>query len=183
MRYKMLLAAWAALVLAGSASAVPREESTPYLVTTWGATNPGTRLAWNFDQTPTPDPGARVSERLLDFNFPAVRSTRLDREGYGACRYAVEKLRARGDLRSQRVLIAGHCDCSNEHSGDTHDLGLRRARAAADYLVRLGVPRKNIQLASFGHDTCIAEPWEKLRQGWERRVSLWVLEGGGMAAR
>lgn len=48
-----------------------------------------------------------------------------------------------------RVILEGHCD---ERGTDKYNmnLGSRRAKAAHDYLVNLGVPQNQLQVVSFG---------------------------------
>jgi peptidoglycan-associated lipoprotein len=68
----------------------------------------------------------------------------------------------------QSILIEGHCD---ERGTSEYNLGLgdRRARAAKDYLVSLGVPSSRIEMISYGKEKPICtehneECWAKNRR-------------------
>lgn len=55
------------------------------------------------------------------------------------------------DHSKQRVIVEGHCDerGTNEYN---MALGERRAKAARDYLVNLGVSAANLETVSFGEE-------------------------------
>jgi len=66
------------------------------------------------------------------------------------------------------ILIEGHCD---ERGTSEYNLGLgdRRARAAKDYLVSLGVPSSRIEMISYGKERPLCsehneECWAKNRR-------------------
>ncbi len=70
---------------------------------------------------------------------------------------------------SLRVLIEGHCD---ERGTAEYNLGLgdRRARAAKDYLVSLGVVSSRIDIISYGKEKPLCDEhtedcWTKNRRG------------------
>ncbi len=72
------------------------------------------------------------------------------------------------DNPGSRLLIEGHCD---ERGTSEYNLGLgdRRAKAAKDYLVTLGVPADRLQTVSYGEEKPLCtesteECWAKNRR-------------------
>jgi len=74
-----------------------------------------------------------------------------------------------------RVLVEGHCDerGSNEYN---IALGERRARAAIDYLVDLGVPRNRLEAKSWGEEKPLDR--RSTEEAWRlnRRAEFVVLQ-------
>ncbi len=160
----------------GLAVGVPLEKSTPYLATNWGLTSPHSDLAWTYDSDPTPAPSSPPRQRILDFNFPPAHSASMDREARGACRLSVEKMRAIGDINTLPIMVVGFADCYSE-GPNAERLAMRRAEKTRNFLASLGVNRHNIRVASFSNRYCTAQEWEKIKQSYERRAEIWVLEG------
>ena len=75
---------------------------------------------------------------------------------------------------SAKILIEGHCD---ERGTSEYNLALgdRRARAARDYLVALGVPSGRIEMISYGKEKPICT--EKTEECWakNRRAHFVIL--------
>lgn len=73
------------------------------------------------------------------------------------------------------VELEGHCD---ERGTEQYNLALgeRRARAAMDYLVSLGVPSQRLQIVSFGEERpqCSSsneDCWQRNRRAYSKIVS------------
>jgi peptidoglycan-associated lipoprotein len=71
--------------------------------------------------------------------------------------------------RGARVTVEGHCD---ERGTVEYNLALgeRRARAAYDYLVSLGVPADRLKTVSYGKEVPVCQAstedcWQKNRRG------------------
>ena len=75
---------------------------------------------------------------------------------------------------SAKILIEGHCD---ERGTSEYNLALgdRRARAARDYLVALGIPSGRIEMISYGKEKPICT--EKTEECWakNRRAHFVIL--------
>jgi peptidoglycan-associated lipoprotein len=79
-----------------------------------------------------------------------------------------EILRTRSDLR---LMIEGHCD---ERGTDEYNLALgeRRARAAQDYLVRLGVEASRLSIISYGEERPAQVGHDEDSWRWNRRAEF-----------
>ena len=95
--------------------------------------------------------GSDVQDIYFDYDKSDVRSDQQDT----AKKDADVLKQLLGDSAGFTVLIEGHCD---ERGSAEYNLGLgdRRATAAMDYLVQLGVPADRLKHISYGkeHPTC-----------------------------
>jgi len=80
--------------------------------------------------------------------------------------------------KSEDLLIEGHCD---ERGTNEYNLALgdRRAKAAKDYLVALGIPSGRINIISYGEEKPLCT--EKTEECWQknRRAHFVVLKRKG----
>ena len=114
-------------------------------------------------QTATQAPDLQAELQKIYFNFD---SSALSDEARSALSKNAELL---GKNPSAKVSIEGHCD---ERGSDEYNmaLGERRARAAQDYLVNLGVQSERLSTISYGEEKP-ADPghdeaaWSKNRRG------------------
>lgn len=69
------------------------------------------------------------------------------------------------DKRKVKIIIEGHCD---ERGTREYNLGLgeRRANAARDYLISLGIPSKRIEIVSYGKEK--PQCTEKTEECWAK---------------
>jgi peptidoglycan-associated lipoprotein len=111
----------------------------------------------------TPD---EVAKKYLSDVFFAYDSIELDEQSRGALQKNAEFMKKRGSVR---VLIEGHADSrgTNEYN---LALGERRADAARDYLVSLGLPAERVTIVSKGEEQpfCREETetcWQQNRRG------------------
>jgi len=164
----------AGLAAAGTALAAGQAQDLPATdATMWGETSPHTVLEWSYNAAPDPAIQGTPGTFLVGFDFP-LDSTKLSTEARGSMVDDVfHALRRDGRLGSARLVIVGYADHVRERS-DAHALGLRRAEAARDFLVSLGVKKSNIQVTSFGDRFANARPDQTYRQGFERRVGIWL---------
>jgi peptidoglycan-associated lipoprotein len=67
-----------------------------------------------------------------------------------------------------KVIVGGHCD---ERGDDAYNLALgdKRAHAARDYLVRLGIPKERVRMVSFGEEQPIALGHDEIAWSQNRR--------------
>lgn len=74
-----------------------------------------------------------------------------------------------------RVTISGHCD---ERGSDDYNLALseRRAQAAMQYLVALGVPAERLSVIGYGKEKPLAEGHDEASWGLNRRDDFQVEE-------
>jgi len=75
----------------------------------------------------------------------------------------------------ERVKIEGHCDerGTNEYN---LSLGERRAIAASDYLVRLGIEKKRISIISYGEERPLVPEHNESAWAKNRRAEFVVLK-------
>jgi peptidoglycan-associated lipoprotein len=122
-------------------------------------------------QSPTTAPGSALKEIYFDF------------DRYDLSDAARATLRASGvwlkDNPSVRVEIEGHCD--ERGTGEYNlALGAKRAQAAKDYLVSLGVAAGRLSTVSFGEEIPVCREhnescWSKSRR--DRFVALGAMPG------
>lgn len=108
----------------------------------------------------------------------ALRDIHYDFNDYGLRADAREILKANADWLkanpSARVEIEGHCDERGTNEFNLA-LGAKRARAAKDYLVALGVPAGRLPTISYGEELPVCN--EHSEECWQenRRVRFVVL--------
>ena len=84
-----------------------------------------------------------MRDAYFDFNKADIRADARDRSG--------QDRRIPAQLSAERVTIEGHCD---ERGSTEYNLALgdRRASAAKQYLVSLGISADRINTVSFGKE-------------------------------
>lgn len=132
---------------------------------------PGTALEWAYDAAPTPPFQGTPDTRLTSFGFDQG-STQMRPEGVGACREAVKKIQDRPDVK---LLLIGFADGIKEKEG-AEQLGMRRAESVRGFLSTLGIDAGRVQVASYGTRYSTARDFEKIKQGYERKVEIWLLK-------
>jgi len=151
----------------GSTSLVP-DRSTTYTLL---ATGPGGRAEASARVTvnapPPPPPPARMSaeeafaQRVRDAYFDFDKAD-IRPDARATLTQAAEFLREYGNAR---VLIEGHCD---ERGSTEYNLGLgdRRANAARDFLLSLGIGGDRVQMVSYGKERPLCT--ESNEDCWQR---------------
>jgi peptidoglycan-associated lipoprotein len=106
--------------------------------------------------TPPPSaPKATISERLArevqDAYFDYDKSDLRDDARAALTRDADALKAILNDFPSETIIIAGHCD---DRGSAEYNMGLgdRRATAAKEFLVQLGVPTDRLKLVSYGKE-------------------------------
>ena len=147
-------------------------------------------------QTKAPDESRKAQEKITEQEMARVESKELasrfeeisgmfkdiyfDYDKYDVQEEGKQTLKAVADhLRknaAQKILIEGHCD---ERGTSEYNLGLgdKRARAARDFLVSLGVPSARIDTISYGKEKPVCS--EHTEDCWakNRRDHFVVLKG------
>ena len=79
---------------------------------------------------------------------------------------------------SAKILVEGHCD---ERGTNEYNLALgdRRAKAARDYLIALGIASNRIEMISYGEEKPLCK--ESTEECWakNRRVHFVILKEAG----
>lgn len=120
-------------------------------------------------EKPTTPVSSQLQEVYFDFDRYNLRPDARE-----TLRSNADWLRARP---SARVEIEGHADerGTNEYN---LALGAKRAQAAKDYLVSLGVPSGRLSTISYGEEVPVCR--EKTEECWQRnrRARFVILPGG-----
>jgi len=140
----------------GSTSVTPTD-STTYTLNLTGpggsgecdarvTVTPGTPPAPSVEEAnlpTTPAAGAKLQDAFFDFN-----SAQLRPEAQTALNQDASFLKSHS---SMKVRISGHCDA---RGSEEYNLGLgqRRADAAKQFMVNLGVPAEDVSTVSYGKD-------------------------------
>ena len=165
-----------AVPTSGSREVFPTQ-STRYELTVKGAGGEATATARVTVRVPPPppppppppsDPGRVLSESARDVLFDYDKSD-IRSDGESALRSNADMLKKFFvDFPSVRVVAEGHCDDrgTNEYN---LALGDRRATAARDFLVNLGVPAGRLTTISYGEERpqCTSEDencWQRNRR-------------------
>lgn len=148
MRYsKSLLAAAAALSLLAACETAPTEGGT---MDDAGVTNGGESGSYGIstDSSVTPGTQADLEANVGDRVFYATDSSVLDSDARATLERQAEWLRQYSDVN---VVIEGHAD---ERGTREYNLGLgeRRANAAKEFLVGLGIAPSRISVISYGKE-------------------------------
>lgn len=108
--------------------------------------------------------------RVINFDFDKAT---LREDARRALDYNAEILRANPGWRIQ---IEGHCD---ERGTNEYNLALgeRRAKAAKDYLVRLGIDAARISMISYGEERPVALGHDE--ESWARNRRAEFVRTGG----
>ena len=107
---------------------------------------------------------ARLSDALFDFDKSTIRpdaTTALQKDS-GVVRDIL------ADYPSQKLVIEGHCD---ERGSDEYNMALgdRRARAAEEFLVTMGISSNQLSVVSFGKDRPVGRSARRpLNPCWQR---------------
>jgi peptidoglycan-associated lipoprotein len=107
---------------------------------------------------------ARLEDALFDYDKSIIRP-----DATGALKDDVTVIRdILANYPSQKLLIEGHCD---ERGSEEYNvaLGDRRAHAAREFLVSMGIPDQQLTLISFGKDRPVCTDqteacWQKNRR-------------------
>lgn len=121
---------------------------------------------WSYAVAPDPAPSKSPKSRLNEVTFD-VGSAALQAEAASVTREAAKHLLANPNIR---VLCLGFA-----HSSEKASVGLSRATAVKDLLVRSGVPIGRIETSNFGNQFSKADKVEPTMMRLERRCEIWVL--------
>lgn len=153
----------------GSTSLAPDRSTTYTLLATGpgGRAEASARVTVNAPPPPPPPPPARMSaeeafaQRVRDAYFDFDKAD-IRADARATLTQAAEFLREYGNAR---VLIEGHCD---ERGSTEYNLGLgdRRANAARDFLLSLGIAGDRVQMVSYGKERPLCT--ESNEDCWQR---------------
>lgn len=180
MNRRSLVALSVGLTLAVTACHKKRPETAPTPVTPPAAVPP---------QPPPPPPPPPSSPRSTGTDMDAVAAGRVatmsDRIHFDYNKSDVkpedtQRLDGKGALLKQftalRIRITGHCD---ERGSDQYNiaLGMRRATAAKNYLVQLGIDASRIDVASLGNEVPIDPGHDEAAWAKNRRDEFDIIAG------
>ncbi|WP_394692796.1 peptidoglycan-associated lipoprotein Pal [Hyphobacterium sp.] len=150
MKFKLLLIAGMTAVLAACASTPP--QTTTEAPATEPPRTTRTDTTGTVDQGPVPGTEAHFVATAGDRVFYDLDRSTLTPAGRETLRRQADWLNA---YTGTTILIAGNCDERGTREYNLA-LGARRANAARDYLVSLGVSPSRIQTVSYGKErpTC-----------------------------
>jgi len=108
------------------------------------------------------DKAAQDALKMINFDYDSYVLTKTARDIlYNDADYLLKKYKG-------KVKIEGHCD---ERGSDEYNLALgeKRAKAAMDYLLTLGVPSEQLSIISYGKERPLVpgnseESWSKNRR-------------------
>ncbi|MGD1090472.1 MAG: OmpA family protein [Bryobacteraceae bacterium] len=104
---------------------------------------------------------ARLEDALFDYDKATIRTdaTTALRDDVGVIRDIL------ANYPSQKLLIEGHAD---ERGSEEYNLALgdKRAQAAEEFLVTMGIPNAQLTIVSFGKDRPVCT--EKTEDCWQR---------------
>jgi peptidoglycan-associated lipoprotein len=152
----------------GSTTVTP-QDSTEYTLTAMGpsgTTTCGARVTVVTPPTPAPPPTAQVSEQ--DLFTEGMKDAFFDLDKSDLRPDAQEALRTDAAFlkaHPAKVQIEGNCD---SRGSEEYNLGLgeRRAEAARDFLVNLGISADSIKTISYGKDRPLCT--EQTEECWQR---------------
>ena len=150
------------LLAVGCASNKPKNEQDAGADAANGANN-GLSLELNGDS----DSNKAGGLQTVFFGFD---SSSLEGSAKDAMKANADYLKANSKVDIQ---VEGHCD---ERGGRQYNLALgeRRAKAARDYLVALGVEAKRISTISYGNERTLAEGHDESAWSKNRRANFVV---------
>jgi len=107
---------------------------------------------------------ARLEDALFDYDKSTIRP-----DASTALKDDVTVIRdILANYPSQKLLIEGHCD---ERGSEEYNMALgdRRAKAAQDFLLSMGIPQAQLTIISFGKDRPVCtdkdeDCWQKNRR-------------------
>ena len=121
------------------------------------------------EPAPASEPEPLPNYYVVYFDFDSVALTR-------AAMVTLEEAAASAEeLRPGKILVVGHTDLAGSQNYNM-DLGERRARAAAAYLIEQGAGRFVIQAESAGESQPSAKTNDNVRDGRNRRVEVILSE-------
>jgi len=104
---------------------------------------------------------ARLEDALFDYDKATIRTdaTTALRDDVGVIRDILS------NYPSQKLLIEGHAD---ERGSEEYNIALgdKRAQAAEEFLVTMGIPNTQLTIVSFGKDRPVCT--EKTEDCWQR---------------
>ena len=104
---------------------------------------------------------ARLEDALFDYDKASIRT-----DATTALRDDVTVIRdILASYPSQKLLIEGHCD---ERGSEEYNIALgdKRAQAAQEFLVSMGIPNAQLTIVSFGKDRPVST--DKTEECWQR---------------
>ena len=157
----------------GSREVFPTQTTT-YSIEVQGEGGAASASATVTVRTPPPPPAPEAPKTTFsDAVRERVRDAYFDYDSSDIRSDAAETLRANstalkdifGDFPDGRILIEGHCD---ERGTDEYNLALgdRRATAARDYVVNLGVAASKLSTVSYGEER--PQCTENMESCWQR---------------
>lgn len=166
----------------GSTPVTPNQ-STTYTITATGSGGSTTASAHvdvaaaaaeNNGPTATPNLSDLFSQNIKDAFFEYDKSE-LRQDARDALTKDAEFLRS---YPQARISIEGHCD---ERGSTEYNLGLgqRRAEAAKNFLISLGIPADRMTTVSWGKERPFCTEHDEACWSQNRRAHLVLVQGGG----
>lgn len=121
---------------------------------------------WKYETTPDPAPSKTPKDRLNEVTFDQNSAVLLG-EAAGVARDAAKKLVADSGLK---IYLLGFA-----HKAENASMGLSRANAVKDFLIKNGVPAARLETGSFGNQHSTADKTAPMQMKLERRVEMWIL--------
>lgn len=168
----LLVAASLAGCGGGAGTTKSKDVDTGEMHTGAKPSDPGAHLlepgsaTWSYAVLPDPAPSKSPKSRLNEVTFD-LNSAALQGEASAVAREVGKHLLANPN---QRVLCLGFA-----HKSEKVTMGMARANALKDALIRGGVPIGRIETATFGNQFSKADNAEPTMMKLERRCEIWVL--------
>ena len=118
---------------------------------------------------------ARIEDAYFDYDKASLRPDALK-----ALKADSTELRdIMKDYPDYKLTIEGHCD---ERGSDEYNLALgdRRAQAAKDYLVQVGIPAAQLNLISYGKEHPVCQEHDEACWQRNRRIHIVAMARTGM---
>ena len=121
---------------------------------------------WKYATLPDPAPSKTPKDRMTEITFDQ-NSAVLMGEAASVARETAKKLMADSSIR---LYLAGFA-----HKSEKASMGLSRANAVKDFLIKQGVPAARLEAGSFGSQFSTADKTAPTQMKLERRVEMWLL--------
>ncbi len=129
------------------------------------------QVRWAYEGDTNPALAKKPSYLWKTIGF-AAGSTTLDREAMSVEQDIAKVMQERPRIR---VLFLGLTDQGTEKLNDMN-LGLQRASAARDFVIKAGVARDRTEMATLGSRYAGGDPSDPVAQEKDRRVEIWLIE-------
>lgn len=129
------------------------------------------QVRWSYAVEPTPPPTKKPAYLLKTIGF-AKGSVTVDGEAAAVLRDLAGQMKERPKMR---VLFLGLTDKGSENL-NAEDLGMKRGRAAREFVIAQGIAKDRTELATLGSRAATGDPSDAVAQEKDRRAEAWLLE-------